>query len=89
MASKAPKQYLFVSQRDITVTSVLGYAIEFKKGIPTHVPRAMHAEVMERGCIPVDSDGTTTLTLRTKAAKIAHSCDQMTLDAVSSGPLVR
>lgn len=36
-----------------------------------------------------DSDGTTTLALRTRAAKVAHSCDQLTLDAAASGPLVR
>ncbi len=36
-----------------------------------------------------DSDGTIALTLRTRAPKIAHSCDQMTLDAAATGPLSR
>lgn len=36
-----------------------------------------------------DSDGTTTLTLRTKAAKVSHSCGQLTLDSQASGPLTR
>lgn len=60
--AKQPKQYLFVSQRDITITSTLGYSIEFKKGEPTHVPRAMHAEVLDKGIVaadPVDAEQVT------------------------------
>jgi hypothetical protein len=53
----APKQYLFVSNRDISVTSILGYSIFFEKGVQTHVPRAMHAEVIEKGILPVEEDG--------------------------------
>jgi hypothetical protein len=38
-----------------------------------------------------DSDGTTTLALRTKAPKVAHSCDQLGLglDGAATGDLVR
>lgn len=41
-----------------------------------------------------DSDGSTTLALRTRAPKIAHSCDQLSLelegrDRVATGPLAR
>lgn len=36
-----------------------------------------------------DSDGTITLALRVKAAKLAHGCDQLTLDAAATGELVR
>lgn len=36
-----------------------------------------------------DSDGTITLTLRVRAAKLAHSCDQLTLDGAATGPLTR
>jgi len=55
MAQAAPKQFLFVSQRDIVVTSTQGYSIEFKKGEPTHVPRAMHKEVLDKGIVAVDA----------------------------------
>lgn len=44
----------FISNRDITVRSLHGHAIEFKKGVPTGVPRIMHAEVMEKGILPVE-----------------------------------
>lgn len=54
---KEVPKYLFVSNRDITVASTQGYAIEFKKGEPTHVPRSMHNEVMEKGVIPCDDAG--------------------------------
>lgn len=36
-----------------------------------------------------DSDGTTSIALRTKAPKVAHSCDQLTLDAAATGDLSR
>lgn len=42
----------FISSRDRTITSLTGHAIEFKKGVPTFVPREMHAEVLELGCVP-------------------------------------
>lgn len=47
---------LFESNRDIVVRSLRGHAIEFKKGVPTLVPRIMHEEVMEKGIIPVSED---------------------------------
>lgn len=55
--AQAPVLYLFKSNRDITITSLRGYSIAFKKGEPTHVPKAMHNEVIERGILPVDEDG--------------------------------
>lgn len=48
---------LFKSARNITIASTLGHAIEFKKNIPTHVPRAMIEEVMEKGVLPCNEDG--------------------------------
>lgn len=57
--SNQPKQFLFVSHRNITIGSTQGYSIEFQKGVPTHVPRAMHAEVMEKGVLPCDAKGET------------------------------
>jgi len=59
MSKEQPKQYLFVSNRDIVIVSTQGYAIGFEKGVPMHVPRAMHSEVMEKGAIPCDQAGTT------------------------------
>jgi hypothetical protein len=51
------KLNLFLSYRDLVVTSTLGYSIEFKKGIPTHVPKAMIPEVLEKGILPCDDKG--------------------------------
>lgn len=45
----------FVSNRDIVVRSVHGHAIEFKKGVPTYVPRVMHSECLEKGILPVEA----------------------------------
>lgn len=52
-----PTQYMFVSNRDITVTSTRGYSLEFKKGVPQHAPKPMHAELIEKGILPVADDG--------------------------------
>lgn len=49
--------FMFVAHRDVTVTSLKGYSFNFKKGIPQHVPKQCHAEVIERGILPVDQDG--------------------------------
>jgi hypothetical protein len=57
MTQAMPKQYYFVSNRNVVISSILGYAIEFKKGEPTHVPRRMHATVMEKGIVPCDIRG--------------------------------
>lgn len=57
MAKAEVKQYLFVSNRNITITSTLGYSIAFERGIPIHVPKRMHSEVMEKGCLPCDASG--------------------------------
>ena len=58
MAAKpAPKYFPHVSNRDIVVHSILGHSIAFEKGVPTHVPKALHAEVMEKGILPVDDKG--------------------------------
>jgi len=42
----------FISSRDRTIASLTGHSIEFKKGVPTFVPREMHAEVLDLGCAP-------------------------------------
>ncbi len=59
MAKEAPKQYLFISNRTVNVGSTQGYSILFEKGVPTHVPPGMHAEVMARGILPCTADGET------------------------------
>ena len=43
----------FVLNRDKVVVTKLGHAIEFKKGVPTHVPYECHTAVQEVGAIPV------------------------------------
>lgn len=42
----------FVFQRDRTISSVFGHSIFFPKGVPTHVPPAMHREVLAVGGLP-------------------------------------
>lgn len=42
----------FVMMRDRTIASVLGHAIEFKKGVPMHVPPALYPEVLAAGGVP-------------------------------------
>jgi len=57
--AEAAKKYLFVANRDITVTSTLGITLAFAKGVPTNVPRPMHAIVLEKGILPCDPEGNT------------------------------
>lgn len=52
MADKAAKPNLFTLNRDKTVSSTKGHTIEFKKGVATHVPREMWAEVQAIGALP-------------------------------------
>jgi hypothetical protein len=42
----------FTLNRSKTITSTLGHAIEFARGVPTHVPPALWAEVLAAGGIP-------------------------------------
>lgn len=58
MAKPAPEVYMFVANRDVNVTSLKGYSFNFEKGIPQHVPKACHTEMIERGILPVAKDGT-------------------------------
>jgi len=49
--------YHFISNRNVTVGGMNGRRIAFAKGKPTHVPRTMHALIMERGILPCTADG--------------------------------
>ncbi len=44
----------FTLARDRVYASVLGLSIEFKKGVPTHVPPELYAEVQAIGAVPED-----------------------------------
>lgn len=44
----------FVSNRNIVVGGTMGYAIEFKAGVPQEVPKRMWDECMSRGILPED-----------------------------------
>jgi hypothetical protein len=44
----------YVSNRDITVSSITGHSIEFKKGVPTKCPPNMHSELLIQGIVPED-----------------------------------
>jgi hypothetical protein len=42
----------FITNRDKVLSSVLGHTIEFKKDVPTFVPKELWAEVQAIGAIP-------------------------------------
>lgn len=42
----------FIMMRDRVVSSVTGHSVSFKKGVATHVPPEMYAEVMAVGAVP-------------------------------------
>ena len=42
----------FTLNRDRVHASVLGLSVEFKKGVPTHVPPELYAEVQAFGAVP-------------------------------------
>lgn len=42
----------FTMNRNHTVASTMGHSVEFVKGVSTHVPPALHAEVMAVGATP-------------------------------------
>lgn len=42
----------FTMQRDRVIATTMGHAIEFKKGVPTHVPPECWAIVQQHGAIP-------------------------------------
>ena len=44
----------FTLNRDRVHASVLGLSVEFKKGVPTHVPPELYAEVQAIGAVPDD-----------------------------------
>lgn len=48
------KAQKYIAHRNITVSSLCGRSVEFKKGEPTLCPPAMHAELMAMGIMPVD-----------------------------------
>lgn len=55
MTATIKKAMLFTSPRDITIASLSGHAIEFKKGVPTHVPRECWKDVQAQGCVPEEA----------------------------------
>ena len=44
----------FTLHRDRVLASVLGLSVEFKKGVPTHVPPELHNEALAIGAEPED-----------------------------------
>ena len=44
----------FTLHRDRVLASVLGLSVEFKKGVATHVPPELYAEVQAIGAVPED-----------------------------------
>ena len=46
----------FTMPIDRTVASKLGHTIEFKKGVPTHVPKECWREVQEAGAVAEDQE---------------------------------
>lgn len=46
----------FVMNRDLMLNSVHGHTVDFKKGVPTHVPPALVREVVAAGGLPPDGE---------------------------------
>ncbi len=46
----------FTMNRDVTIASKSGHSIAFVAGVPVHVPKAMHHEVLAAGGVPADPD---------------------------------
>lgn len=44
----------YISHRDITVSSLCGRSMEFKKGVAALAPPEMHAELLAMGIMPED-----------------------------------
>lgn len=44
----------FILNRDRVVASTCGRSVEFKKGVPTYVPPAMHNDVIAIGAVPTE-----------------------------------
>lgn len=49
------KAQKYVSHRNITVSSLCGRSVEFKKGEPTLCPPQMHAELLAMGIMPEEA----------------------------------
>ncbi len=44
----------YIAPRNMTVASLSGRSVEFKKGVPTYAPDQMHAELIAKGVIPAE-----------------------------------
>lgn len=63
----------FVMHRDRTYASVLGHAVEFKKGVATHVPPELYAEVQAIGAVPEEEIPVSAKAAATKEPGDAHT----------------
>lgn len=57
MSQPLPPQHFFVSRRDQMVRTTHGACITFEKNKPTHVPKALHSIVLEKGILPCNDTG--------------------------------
>lgn len=44
----------YIAPRDMTVASLSGRSVAFKKGEPTYAPDQMHAELIAKGVVPAE-----------------------------------
>jgi hypothetical protein len=44
----------YIAPRDMTVASISGRSVAFKKGVPTYAPPQMHAELISVGVVPAE-----------------------------------
>ena len=44
----------YIAPRDMTVASLSGRSVAFKKGKPTYAPDQMHAELIAQGVVPAE-----------------------------------
>lgn len=60
---------LYVSQRDVTITSTSGHTIHFPKGVPKAVPSDLRRACLEAGVLPAENTDLTDLGGRVPSAR--------------------
>ena len=45
---------LLVTNRDVTLNTTKGHSIEFKAGVPTHVPGIIYQDALSIGAVPAE-----------------------------------
>lgn len=71
----------FVANRKFVLRSTKGHSIQFEKGEATYVPKSLHQEAMEKGCLPCDAEGKLIDEIAKAPAPVERVVKQMPADA--------